>query len=114
MSLYTIEHVFRRKVLTHYLASHPTKAQAARALGVHIRYFRRLLRRFGLTCVFLSTLFFLLAGCVAMSQDLAKDGQTIRCRNFGFGAFGVPFALVAQGSCIKEAENLGYAKVDTP
>ena len=113
MSLYTIEHVFRRKVLKHHLQAHGRNiTQAAKSLGIRRDYLSRLMRRYGVVACLFGYVLFFASGCAVMSQDLVKDGSTIRCAHFGFGALGTPIAIVAQGSCIKNAEHRGYAKVE--
>ena len=113
MSLRTIKYVFVRKVLTHYLAAHDTKTAAARALGMDRRYLSRLMRQHGVVkaCLIGYVLFFA-SGCAIMSQDLQKEGQVVKCETFGFGIIGTPIALASYYSCVKNAEQLGFAKIE--
>jgi hypothetical protein len=50
-----------------------------------------------------------LTGCTSESAMLTNDaGQSVQCKNEGWGWIGAPVAMANQSSCIKKAQAAGY------
>lgn len=65
-----------------------------------------------MTKIALAAMVILFAGCVSESTMLRNDkGQTVQCKNFGFGLIGTPVALAQHADCVKKAKVAGYSDV---